>query len=167
MKIAVFGLGYVGCVSLGCLANNGHSVTGVDINDFKVQLINSGKPTIIEKDIEPLISKYRKDRKIRATADASEAIRETEIAFVCVGTPSLPAGHLNLEFVFNTAEQIGEALKEKNSFYTIVIRSTVVPGTLKKVGEIISDKSGKKENSDFALVSNPEFLREGSAVKDY
>ncbi len=167
MKIAVFGLGYVGCVSLGCLANNGHSVIGVDISDFKVDLINSGKPTIVEKDIDELISKYRKAGSITATTDYNIAVKGSELAFICVGTPSLPTGQLNLNHVYKTAEQIGEGLKEKDSFYTVVIRSTVVPGTSEKVGNIIEQFSGKSRNSHFAVVSNPEFLREGSAVNDY
>jgi GDP-mannose 6-dehydrogenase len=167
MKISVFGLGYVGCVSLGCLANNGHSVTGVDISDFKVNLVNSGKPTIVEKDIDELISKYHKAGTIKATTDHISAVKGSEMAFICVGTPSLTTGQLNLTQVYQTAEQIGKGLKEKDSFYTIVIRSTVLPGTNEKVGKIIEGFSGKKRNSDFAVVSNPEFLREGSAVNDY
>jgi GDP-mannose 6-dehydrogenase len=167
MKIAVFGLGYVGCVSLGCLANNGHSVIGVDVSDFKVDLINSGKPTIVEKDIDELISKYRKAGSIKATTDHTSAVKGSEVAFICVGTPSLPTGQLNLTHVYQIAEQIGKGLKEKDSFYTIVIRSTVMPGTNEKVGNIIEQFSGKNRNSHFAVVSNPEFLREGSAVNDY
>ncbi len=167
MKIAVFGLGYVGCVSLGCLANNGHSVIGVDISDFKVDLINSGIPTIVEKDIDELITKYRKAGSIKATTDHTNAVKESEVAFICVGTPSLPTGQLNLNHVYKTAEQIGNGLKGKDSFYTIVIRSTVIPGTNEKVGKIIEQFSGKIRNSHFAVVSNPEFLREGTAVNDY
>lgn len=167
MNIAVFGLGYVGCVSLGCLANNGHSVIGVDISDFKVDLINTGKPTIVEKDIDELIAKYRKVGSIKATTDHTNAVKESEMAFICVGTPSLPTGQLNLNQVYKTAEQIGKGLKGTNSFYTIVIRSTVIPGTNEKVGKIIEQFSGKSRNSHFAVVSNPEFLREGTAVNDY
>jgi len=167
MNIAVFGLGYVGCISLGCLANNGHSVIGVDVSKFKVDLINSGKPTIVEKDIDDLISKNIASGAIKATPDHKTAIAESDIAFICVGTPSLHTGQLDLNYVFKTAEQIGAGIKQKESFYTIVIRSTVVPGTNEKAGKIIEQKSGKKRNTDFAVVSNPEFLREGSAVYDY
>lgn len=167
MKIAVFGLGYVGCVSLGCLANNGHTVIGVDTSEFKVDLINSGKPTIVEKDIDVLISKFVATGTIKATIDYKTAIFESDIAFICVGTPSANTGQLDLSYVYNTARQIGEILKEKKSFYIILIRSTVMPGTNEKVGEIIEQKSGKKRNVDFAVLSNPEFLREGSAVDDY
>lgn len=167
MNIAIFGLGYVGCVSLGCLAQNGHNLIGVDINKTKVNLINKGKPTIIEKDIDKIIQKQHKNGKIRATTSYADAVKNSEIAFICVGTPSLETGQLNLKYVYNTAKQIGETLKSLNVFYVIVIRSTVFPGTNKKVADIIESNSGKKKNTDFAVVSNPEFLREGSAVEDY
>lgn len=167
MKIAIFGLGYVGCVSLGCLANKGYSVVGVDVSEKKVDLINSGKPTIIETELEDIIASCHKSGKIHATTDFKYAIKETEIAFICVGTPSLSNGHLDLNNVFQIAEQIGAGLKEKESFYTIVIRSTVTPGTNEMVGTIIAQNSGKKRDIHFAVVSNPEFLREGSAVHDY
>jgi GDP-mannose 6-dehydrogenase len=167
MNIAIFGLGYVGCVSLGCLANNGHYVIGVDTSKFKVDLINSGKPTIVEKDIDNLIERLTKSGAIKATLDPKTAITESEIALICVGTPSLPTGQLNLNFAYQTAEQIGIGLKEKEAFYTVVVRSTVIPGTNDKIGKIIEQTSGKKRNLHFAVVSNPEFLREGSAVQDF
>jgi len=167
MRIAVFGLGYVGCVSMGCLANNGYSVIGIDTNDFKVNLINSGKPTIIEKDIEDLIKRYTSSGAIKATTDYKNAIINSDLAFICVGTPSLPTGQLNHNYVYQTAEQIGSGLKEKKEFYTIVVRSTVFPGTNEKIGKLIEKASGKKRNVHFTIVSNPEFMREGSAVSDY
>lgn len=167
MNISIFGLGYVGCVSLGCLAKNGHNVIGVDINDIKVDLINNGKPTIIERDIELIIEQQFKNKKIKATKDYKSAIKNTDISIICVGTPSTPEGHLNLEHIYKTAEQIGEAIKEKESFHIAIIRSTVLPGTNIKVGEIIEKTSGKQRNKGFAVASNPEFLREGTAVNDY
>ncbi len=167
MKISIFGLGYVGCVSLGCFAKMGHTVIGVDVNEHKIELINNGKPTIIEKDIDKIISEQHKMQKISATNDFMRAVSETEVSFICVGTPSKNEGHLNLDFVFNVAEQIGTAIKNKKSFHVIVIRSTVSPGTNKKVSSIIERHSGKKINADFAVVSNPEFLREGNAVNDF
>lgn len=167
MNISIFGLGYVGCVSLGCLAHNGHDVIGVDINANKIQLINQGKPTIIEKDIDVLIANNWKKGKIRATNNFKEAVQATDISIICVGTPSSVQGHLDLSAIFETAKQIGEALKEKGSFHVVVIRSTVLPGTNKRVGEIIAEHAQKERNTDFAVVSNPEFLREGSSVKDY
>ena len=167
MNISIFGLGYVGCVSLGCLAENGHSVLGVDIVPSKVRLINEGKPTIIEKDIDKLIAENFNKGRIKATTNFVEAVLETDVSIICVGTPSTLEGHLNLNAIFETARQVGAALQEKDTFHVIAIRSTVLPGTNKNVGEIIEQSSGKKLNEDFAVVSNPEFLREGSAVKDY
>ena len=167
MNISVFGLGYVGCVSLGCLASNGHQVMGVDVNQLKVDLINSGLPTIVEKDIDSIIQKEFNKGKISATTSAEKAILETELSIICVGTPSSPHGHLNLEYIYRTVEQIGEALKLKNEFHVVVVRSTVVPGTNRELGAIIEKYSGKKRGEGFSVVSNPEFLREGSAVKDY
>jgi len=167
MTISIFGLGYVGCVSLGCLAKNGFQVIGVDVNKTKVHLINQGLPTIIEKDIDTIIKEQYKAGKIKATQDYHQAVMESDMSIMCVGTPLGEDGNLNLDYIYQTAKQIGDVLKNKNTFHIIVIRSTVIPGTNQKVSEIISDKSGKKVNIDFAVVSNPEFLREGSAVQDY
>ena len=167
MKISIFGLGYVGCVSLACLSENGHKVIGVDIISHKNNLINQGKATIIEKDVDEMISTNWKNGRISATHDVKEAVTQSEISIICVGTPSDVNGHLNLNTIYETAEQIGNALSQKDEFHIVVIRSTVLPGTNKKVGEIIAQKSGKNHNEGFAIVSNPEFLREGSAVKDY
>ncbi len=167
MNISIFGLGYVGCVSLACLAETGHHVTGVDVIPHKNNLINQGKATIIEKDIDKLLARNWKAGRISATSDAKQAIIQTDISIICVGTPSDANGHLNLKAIYETAVQIGKALKEKDGFHIAVIRSTVLPGTNKRVGEIIEEFSGKKRNEAFAVVSNPEFLREGSAVKDY
>ena len=166
-KISIFGLGYVGCVSLGCLAQNGNHVIGVDIEPSKVDLINQGKATIIEKDIDKIIAEQHRAGRIRATTDTKDAVSNSDISIICVGTPSAPEGHLNLEYIFNTAQQIGSALKGKNDFHVIAIRSTVLPGTNVKVGQMIEHASGKKRDTDFSVVSNPEFLREGSAVADY
>ena len=166
-KISIFGLGYVGCVSLGCLAQNGNHVIGVDIEPSKVDLINQGKATIIEKDIDKIIAEQHRAGRIRATTDTKDAVSNSDLSIICVGTPSAPEGHLNLEYIFNTAQQIGSALKGKNDFHVIAIRSTVLPGTNVKVGQMIEHASGKKRDTDFSVVSNPEFLREGSAVADY
>jgi GDP-mannose 6-dehydrogenase len=167
MNISIFGLGYVGCVSVGCLAQFGHRVIGVDVNPNKVELINNGKPTIIEKDIDKIIAEQFNNGRISATRDFRKAVMESTVSIICVGTPSTPHGHLNLDYIFKTAGEIGEALKQKNEFHVVVIRSTVLPGTNRKLGEVIESVSGKKRNEDFTVVSNPEFLREGSAVKDY
>jgi GDP-mannose 6-dehydrogenase len=167
MKISVFGLGYVGCVSLGCLGQNGHNVIGVDIVDAKIDLVNSGKPTIIEKDIDHIIYEQWKLGHVSATKDYIKAVNNSDVSIICVGTPATDKGHLNLDYIYNTARQIGEGLKNKNNFHVIVIRSTVMPGTNMKVGCIIEEISAGKRDKDFAVVSNPEFMREGSSVQDY
>lgn len=167
MRISIFGLGYVGCVSIGCLAKNGHTVVGVDVQEQKVELINNGVPTIVEKDIDEIIRTEHAAGKISATTDYLKAVTTTETSIICVGTPSSETGQLNLDYLFRTAEQIGEAITQKNEFHTVVIRSTVMPGTNERVAAIIAEHSGKKKNEAFAVVSNPEFLREGSAVSDY
>ncbi len=167
MRVSIFGLGYVGCVSAGCLVEKGHKVIGVDVSESKVAQINSGRPTIIENDIDSLIMRGHESGRLKATLDATYAVLNTDISIISVGTPSTREGHLNLNYIFKVAEEIGEALREKEDFHVIAIRSTVLPGTNEKVGKIIEEFSGKKRNDSFALVSNPEFLREGSAVKDY
>ena len=167
MNISIFGLGYVGCVGIGCLSKQGHTMVGVDVSDVKVDLINQGKPTIVEKDIDALISEGHQAGRIRATKDYKDAVLSTDISFLCVGTPSSENGHLDLTFILQTAHQIGQALKEKEGFHIVVIRSTVFPGTNAKMTAIIEQESGKKHDVDFAVVSNPEFLREGTAVQDY
>jgi len=167
MNISIFGLGYVGCVSLGCLAQNGFTVIGIDVNQTKVDLINRGLPTIIEKDIDRIIKDQHEAGRISATQDYLQAVLKSDVSIICVGTPSKPAGNLNLDYIYQTAIQVGEAIRVKQTFHTVVIRSTVLPGTNHKVGMLIEQSSGKSRNMDFAVVSNPEFLREGSAVADY
>lgn len=167
MDISIFGLGYVGCVSLGCLAKNGHKVIGVDTNITKVEQINSGKATIIEREVDTIIAEQRAAGRISATTDNQMAVNGSDISIVAVGTPSTDRGHLNLQYIFTVAENIGNALKAKKSFHIIVIRSTILPGTCDKFASIVEDISGKKRNENFAIVDNPEFLREGTAVRDY
>lgn len=167
MKISIFGLGYVGCVSLGCLAKNGHRVIGVDVNQTKVEFINQGKASIVEKDIDQVVAALHKKGLISATTDGKLAVAESDISIICVGTPSTNAGHLDLSGVFNVAGEIGSAIREKSSFHVVVIRSTVLPGTNEKVKQIVEEAAGKTVDKGFAVVSNPEFLREGSAVQDY
>ena len=167
MNISIFGLGYVGCVSLGCLAQNGHTVIGVDNNQTKVDQINAGQATIIEKDMDNIIAGQRAAGRISATTDNRYAIENSEISIVAVGTPSTDKGHLNLSHIFKVAENIGKALHHKNSFHIIAVRSTIMPGTCDKFAATVEKYSGKKRNVDFAIVDNPEFLREGTAVHDY
>lgn len=181
MRISIFGLGYVGCVGAACLAKLGHRVVGVDVNENKVRLINEGKPTIIEEGIAELCAEAHEKGLMSATMDVREAVHATDVSFIVVGTPSSKEGHLNLSYIYNVAQQIGHALKDKTKVigdlslvngdcklrHIIAIRSTVLPGTNEKVGEIIAQASGLVRGKDFTIVSNPEFLREGTSVEDY
>ena len=168
MKISIFGLGYVGTVSAGCLAEDGHEVTGVDPVQTKVDLINSSLSPIIEADIGEIIRSNVQRGRLHATQDQMRAIRETELSFVCVGTPSQANGNLDLRYVRRVCEQIGQALKDKAAWHAVVIRSTILPGTMRKIViPILEEHSGKKAGSDFGVCHNPEFLREGSAVEDF
>jgi len=115
MNISIFGLGYVGCVSLGCMAQDGHTVIGIDVSREKVDMINQGKPTIVEAKIDEIIAEQFKKGRIRATQDYHESVAQTDISIVCVGTPSSAEGHLNLEYIFKVAGQIGESLQAKNN----------------------------------------------------
>jgi len=168
LKVSIFGLGYVGTVSAGCLANDGHEVVGVDPVFAKADLINRGQSPIIEAEIGEIIAATVKSGGLRATNDPGEAIKATELSFVCVGTPSQANGNLDLRYIRRICEQIGEALKHKSVRHTVVIRSTILPGTmLNVVIPTLEEFSGKKAGSDFGVCNNPEFLREGSAVKDF
>jgi len=168
MKISLFGLGYVGAVSAACLAKEGHDVIGVDPNQTKVDLINEGKTPIIENEIGEIIQQSVASGKLRATTDANEAIQQTEISMICVGTPSQPNGALDLQYVRNVCKEIGTALKTYHGFHVVVARSTMLPGTMRDVVIPVLEKySGKKAGVDFGACNNPEFLREGSAVYDF
>ncbi len=157
----------MGCVGAACLAKFGHHIVGVDCSENKINLINQGKPTIIEKEIDVLVKDAHDNGLLEATDDYIDAIKKTEISFICVGTPSTKEGHLNLEYIYNVSRQIGEGLCQKEAFHIVAIRSTVLPGTNQRVGEIIEEISGKKRGNGFAVVSNPEFLREGTSVHDF
>ncbi|MBS0497089.1 MAG: UDP-glucose/GDP-mannose dehydrogenase family protein [Proteobacteria bacterium] len=168
MKISIFGLGYVGTVSAGCLATDGHSVIGVDPNKTKVDLINQGVSPIVEKDIGEMIAAAVKNNLLRATLDVRDAVMNSDISLVCVGTPSQLNGNLDLSHVRKVCEQIGAALKEKNAFHVVVARSTMLPGSMRTVViPALESYSGKKAGIDFGVCNNPEFLREGTAVFDY
>ncbi|MEZ4814559.1 MAG: nucleotide sugar dehydrogenase [Bdellovibrionota bacterium] len=167
MDISIFGLGYVGCVGIGCLSHQGHKIIGVDVNLLKINQINRGLATIVEKNIDNLIKVGYEKGLISATSDSTEAVLKSDVSFICVGTPNDNNGHLNLSGIYGVAKQIGAALRSKKSFHTIAIRSTVRPGTNNEVAKIIAAESGKRNGEDFAVVSNPELLREGSAVEDY
>ena len=168
MKISVFGLGYVGTVSAGCLANDNHEVIGVDPVLTKVDLINAGKSPIIEAGLERIVATAVSEGRLRATSDQDQAIRETDLSFICVGTPSQLNGNLDSTSVRRVCELIGDAIREKRTRHTIVIRSTILPGTMRKVViPVLEQHSGKRAGVDFGVCNNPEFLREGSAVEDF
>ncbi len=167
MKISIMGLGYVGAVAAGCLAKEGHEVMGVDPQQTKVDLINSGKSPIIEKDIGEIIAEQVAAGRLVATTDVKAAVAATDLSLVCVGTPSLGNGHIDLKYVRRVCEQIGEALREHPG-HTVVMRSTLLPGSMKGVViPALEAASGLKAGEDFGLAINPEFLREGTAVYDY
>ena len=168
MRISIFGLGYVGTVSAGCLASDGHEVIGVDTIPTKVDLINRGQSPIVEADIAEIITATVRAGRLRATGDSIQAIRDTDLSFVCVGTPSQANGNLDLRYIRRICEHIGEAIRNKEARHTVVIRSTILPGTMHKIViPILEQYSGKKAGIDFGVCNNPEFLREGSAVKDF
>jgi len=168
MKISIFGLGYVGTVSAACLAHKGHHVIGVDVNPDKVGIINSGHSPIIEQDIDELIAQVVESKQLQATSDAAHAISNTELSLICVGTPSNDNGSLNLTYVERVARDIGQALAHKTDFHTVVLRSTVLPGTTEDcLIPALEKASGQTVGQDFGVCFNPEFLREGSSVYDF
>jgi GDP-mannose 6-dehydrogenase len=168
MKISILGLGYVGAVSAGCLANEGHSIIGVDSNQIKLDMINQGKTPIIEKDIDGIIAAAVREGRLRATPDAKEAVHASDISLICVGTPSQMNGNLDLKFVRKVCEDIGLALRDKPEFHVVVTRSTMLPGSMRDVViPTLEEFSGKKSVTDFGVCINPEFLREGTAVHDF
>jgi len=168
MDISVFGLGYVGCVSAACLARLGHRVIGVDVSSHKIDLIQSGQSTIVEDEIGDLVKDAVRQGRLSATVSALDAIHSTEISLVCVGTPSNENGSLDLNYIKACCGSIGEGLKRKRGYHVVVIRSTMLPGSLRGVVlPILEASSGKKAGDDFGLCMNPEFLREGSSVRDF
>ena len=168
MRISIFGLGYVGAVSAGCLAGDGHDVIGVDPNLTKVNLINQGVTPVIEKDIGERVAKTVAEGRLRATTDVSDAVGNSDISLICVGTPSQLNGNLDLSYVRRVCEEIGTALRKKSGFHVVVARSTMLPGSMRSlVIPVLEDTSGRKAGQDFGVCNNPEFLREGSAVHDY
>ena len=168
MRISIFGLGYVGAVSAGCLAQQGHEVIGVDPAQTKVDLINDGRTPIIEMDIGELIAQASRERRLRATRDAADAIRNSDISLICVGTPSRVNGGLDLSYVRRVCEQIGAALADKDGYHVVVARSTMLPGSMRDVViPALQETSGEKAGVDFGVCINPEFLREGTAVHDF
>lgn len=168
MRISVFGLGYVGAVSAACLARDGHEMIGVDPAPVKVDLINAGKTPIIETGVDEMIAAAVRGGRLSATTNAAEAVLGSELSLVCVGTPSQSNGSLDLRYVQRVCEQIGAVLREKGSFHVVVVRSTMLPGSMRGVViPTLEEHSHKKAGDDFGVCINPEFLREGTAVHDF
>ena len=168
MNISVFGLGYVGSVTAACLAKNGHYVIGVDIKQEKAEAINTGKSSVFEKGLDELINGVVANGNLKATVSAKEALENSEISLICVGTPSNLDGSINLEHLKRVCTDIGRVLKINNKFQVVTIRSTVLPGTTENVLiPILENESAKKISDDFGVCVNPEFMREGQAIYDF
>lgn len=168
MSVAVFGTGYVGCVTAACLARDGHHVVGVDIDAAKVAGINAGQSPVSEPGLDALLAEQVATGRLRATTDLAEAVRESCVALVCVGTPSSPDGAVNSQAVERVVESIGLVLRDTRQDYTIVIRSTLLPGILEEtLAPKLAEAAGRELGPGLALCNNPEFLRESSAIKDY
>jgi len=167
MKIAVFGLGYVGCVTAACFARQGHQVVGVDIQSEKVSALQQGISPIVEPGMDDLVRQGVENGLIQATTSSDEAIVESDIAIVCVGTPSHSNGDLNLTYVERVCSDIGHALRTHEGYFVIVIRSTMLPGSAHRLIPLVEEASGKTVGKDFGFCVNPEFLREGSAIADF
>jgi GDP-mannose 6-dehydrogenase len=168
MKVSVFGLGYVGSVSAASFAADGHKVIGVDVNADKAAAVNAGRSPIVEPGLDEMLARAVADGDLRATTDTAEAVRESDVSLLCVGTPSRRNGSLDLTYLERVAEQIGAELRDKPSYHVVVVRSTVLPGTTHEVViPALERTSGKKYGTGFGVSVNPEFLREGTALKDF
>jgi GDP-mannose 6-dehydrogenase len=168
MNVSVFGLGYVGSVSAASFAADGHTVIGVDVNPDKVASLNEGRSPIVEKGLDELIRAGSASRSLRATTSTEEAVRASDLSLLCVGTPSRKNGSLDLSYLERVCEQIGTALKQKDAYHVVVVRSTVLPGTTHElVIPTLERASGKQYGTGFGVTVNPEFLREGTAIHDF
>ncbi len=168
MKISIFGLGYVGAVSLACLARDGHRVIGVDVDQAKLDLVSAGKTPVIEEGMVDLVASAAASGRVAVTRDAREAVMQSEISLICVGTPSAPNGSQDQTAMLRLAKDLGAAMRDKPESHVFVFRSTLVPGTVEEVlRPIVERESGKKDGVDFHVCFQPEFLREGSSIRDY
>ncbi len=168
MDISIFGLGYVGTISGACLAHDGHRVIGVDISEAKVERINRGEAPIIEEKIGELVAEGIRSGRLSATTDAAYAIEQTDMALICVGTPSVENGGLDTRYVERVTAQIGELIKERARPFLFVLRSTVLPGTMGSlVIPTLEEHAGRRVGDGYEVLFHPEFLREGSAVRDF
>ena len=168
MKVSVFGLGYVGCVSAAAFAGDGHEVVGVDVIREKVDAINAGRSPIVEPGLDELLQEGVASGRLRATTSTEDAVHATDLSLICVGTPSRKNGSLDLTYLTRVCEEIGQVLRDKEAYHVVVVRSTVLPGTTHtQVIPTIEAASGKKYGEGFGVSVNPEFLREGTAIKDF
>jgi GDP-mannose 6-dehydrogenase len=168
MRVAVFGLGYVGSVTAACLAADGHDVLGVEISDHKRALVRSGAPPVAEPGVDRLFRTTMETGRLRVTSDGAEAVGNAELSLICVGTPSRRNGSLDLDYVQRVCLEIGAALRHSADYHVVAVRSTVLPGTIRnRLKPIIEAQSGKQAGGGFGLCSNPEFMREGTAVADF
>jgi GDP-mannose 6-dehydrogenase len=164
MKVSVFGLGYVGTVAAACLAREGIPVVSVDVNSDKVAMVAQGQAPVVEADLPQLLEAAVKSRHLEATTSALEAVMSTDVSFVAVGTPSRPDGSLDVSSVLRVCDQIGAAITAKGGHHVVVIRSTVTPGTTVRCKEILQKHA---KSGSIPIAFNPEFMREGTAIKDY
>ena len=168
MRVSVFGLGYVGCVSAASFAADGHEVVGVDVNPDKVAAVNRGQSPIVEPGLQEMLEHGCAEGRLRATTSTAEAIADSEVSLICVGTPSRRNGSLELTYLERVSDQIGAALRDRPAYHVVVVRSTVLPGTTHGVViPALEKSSGKKYGEGFGVSVNPEFLREGTALKDF
>ncbi len=168
MRVSIFGAGYVGVVSSACLASAGHQVIAVDPNEEKINIVNQGRSPIVEEGLEELLLDAHQRGALRGSHDVGEAIANSDLSFVCVGTPSRANGSLDTQYVQKVCEEIGQQLAWKSDFHSVVIRSTVLPNTMRDlVIPTLEQASGKAAGTDFGIAFYPEFLREGTAIEDY
>src|SRR5690349_3063959 len=168
MNISIFGLGYVGCVSLACLARDGHDVIGVDVDRTKLELLAAGRTPVVEEGMVDLVAAAAKSGRMRVTDDVRDAVAHSDVSLICVGTPSASNGSQDLSAIHRLAEDLGAALATKPHPHVIVFRSTLAPGTVEEVVRpIVERASGKRDGADFHLCFQPEFLREGTSLRDY
>ncbi|MGH8482014.1 MAG: nucleotide sugar dehydrogenase [Nevskiaceae bacterium] len=168
MRIGIYGMGYVGAVSAACFADAGHTVIGVDVSADKVDLINRGESPIVEPGLGELLGRAVAQRRLQATRRTADAMAGTDLSLICVGTPSLRNGDLDLSHMEAVCREIGAALRARSVYHTVVVRSTVIPGTVRNlVIPILQSASGKVAGEDFGVAVNPEFLREGTAIRDF
>lgn len=167
-RIAVFGIGYVGCVTAACLSRDGHRVVGVDIDGDKVEALNAGHPPVAEEGLDHLVAKQVAAGRLRATTDVAEAVNDTEIALIAVGTPSTRQGDVSTHAVISVIRSIGEALRGSDQPYTVVVRSTLLPGILEQqLAPELEAAAARQLGTNLHLCNNPEFLRESTAIADY